>query len=236
MEIIFGIFAHPDDETLVAGTLKKKQAEGAELNMILVTDGQAGSNPDNVADLAQTRLKEWRASGNVIGAARLTALHYGDGQLHNEAVETIVNNISNIIRERLALIAAPATVSLITFDKDGLTGHHDHIVVTQAVIEIFTQLKTQPPAHMQLKELLLYRLTADQAHRGPGTDEYPLTGYEENEIDRLIDVSQFVSIKKKAMQTHTSQINDMSKWIAMGDTLLSQEAFRVVPSTTGQES
>ena len=67
-EVIFGIFAHPDDETLVAGTLMKKGADGAEINLVVVTDGQAGVNPADVANLGTARLQEWQHSAQIIAA------------------------------------------------------------------------------------------------------------------------------------------------------------------------
>ena len=74
-KVIFGIFAHPDDEAFgPAGTLIQEVQNGSELHLITITAGEAGSNPDNYDDLGQIRLEEWRRSGELIGATTMTHL------------------------------------------------------------------------------------------------------------------------------------------------------------------
>lgn len=76
-KVLIGIFAHPDDEAFgPSGTLLKLRDEGWDIHLILLTDGDAGVNVDNVTDLAATRLKEWEASAKLLGAASTHALHY----------------------------------------------------------------------------------------------------------------------------------------------------------------
>ena len=228
MEIIFGIFAHPDDETLVAGTLKQMQAKGAEVNLILITDGQAGTNPHGDNNLGETRLQEWQQSTAIIGARRADALHYSDGQLASDNIQQIVENVCDLVLKRLSLPSEQTSLSFMTFDEDGLTGHSDHIITTQVVRDVSERLKSLLPLNSRVKELLLLRLTTAQAAAGPGTTEYPLTGYTEKEIDRINNVAEFISKKKAAMKAHVSQTSDMTAWMDMGDTLLSVEGFRVI--------
>ncbi|MFZ2494806.1 MAG: PIG-L family deacetylase [Candidatus Saccharimonadales bacterium] len=60
-KVIFGIFAHPDDEAFgPAGTLIQEVQNGSEVHLITLTAGQAGSNPDNHEDPGAIRLKEWK--------------------------------------------------------------------------------------------------------------------------------------------------------------------------------
>lgn len=227
-KIIFGIFAHPDDETLVAGTLMKMAADGAEINLVVVTDGQAGVNPMNVPDLGKARLEEWQHSAEVVGAKTTHALHYQDGQLTNDLLPTIVSDIHDLVLAHLATNTDETEVSFITFDTDGLTGHTDHRLVTDAVMHLFDDLTPHLPPNTSLGQLFCYRLSSEQAAAGPSTPEYPLTGYGESEIDQTFDVNEFSSRKKAAMGCHVSQTADMQKWKQLPEELFGIECFRII--------
>lgn len=227
-QIIFGIFAHPDDETLVAGTLMKKSADGAEINLVVITDGQAGSNPINAPDLGQTRLDEWQHSAEIINAQSTHALHYEDGQLNNRLLSHIESDIKDLVIAHLATMTKEAELSFITFDTDGLTGHPDHQLVTTAVMHVYHDLAPYLPPNVRLGKLLCCRLSNEQAAAGPTTVEFPLAGYPIDEMDQVTDVSDFVSRKKTIMGCHLSQVNDMEKWKQLGDELLGIECFRII--------
>jgi LmbE family N-acetylglucosaminyl deacetylase len=227
-QIIFGIFAHPDDETLVAGTLMKKSADGAEINLVVATDGQAGSNPIDAPDLGQTRLDEWQHSAEIISAQSTHALHYEDGQLNSRLQPAIESDIKDLVIAHLATMNEEAEVSLITFDTDGLTGHSDHCLVTSAVMHVYQDLASLLPPNVRLGKLLCCRLSNEQAAAGPTTVQFPLAGYPIDEMDQVTDVSDFVSRKKAVMSCHLTQVNDMEKWKQLGDELLGIECFRII--------
>lgn len=226
-QIIFGIFAHPDDETLCAGTFMKLVSEGAVLHLVVVTDGQAGANPLGASDLGATRLEEWLHSAQNLGAASTQALHYEDGQLHSDQVNSIEDDLKQLVLSRLATLTEDTSVIFVTFDNDGLTGHRDHQIVTDAVSQAFSALKVTLPAHISLDRLLYYRLSSAQAAAGPSTPEYPLTGYAEDSCDQTVQVDQFIERKKSAMSCHTSQNGDMDKWKQLPRELFGVEYFRV---------
>lgn len=236
MEIVFGIFAHPDDETLVAGTLMKKCADGAEINLVVVTDGQAGGNPMTAPDLGQARLEEWQNAARVINAQTTHALHYADGGLATMQLSDIVETLKQLVLAHLATVTHPAQVSFITFDTDGLTGHQDHVTVTNAVTKLRDDIKMHLPSHISVGDMQYYRLSDEQAAAGPSTDEYPLKGYSIDDMDQVINVSEFVMRKKTVMNCHASQRNDMEKWQQLGDELLCMECFRIQSGSTVQES
>src|SRR6478735_11425136 len=80
--VMIGIFAHPDDESFgPCGTLIKQVQSGTDLHLLLITDGEGGSNPTNAPDLAQIRLDEWNRASELIGATSTAALHFPDGEL-----------------------------------------------------------------------------------------------------------------------------------------------------------
>ena len=57
-KILFGIFAHPDDEAFgpVAALLDEVE-KGTELHLITLTGGENGTNPDNLDNLGEVRLQ-----------------------------------------------------------------------------------------------------------------------------------------------------------------------------------
>ncbi|HEU4830759.1 MAG TPA: PIG-L family deacetylase, partial [Candidatus Saccharimonadales bacterium] len=97
-KIIFGIFAHPDDEAFgPAGTLLLETRAGTELHLVTLTAGDAGTNPDNHTDLGKVRLEEWRKAGQLIGASSMHSLKYKDGQLNNLSMIEVGHEIIDLV-------------------------------------------------------------------------------------------------------------------------------------------
>ena len=124
------VFAHPDDETLGAGsTLAKYAAAGVELYLVTATRGERGWQGDPSADpgpqaLGEIRTAELLAAAQVLGIRNVQFLNYLDGDLDQadpaEAIGRIVTHIRRI---------RPQVV--ITFGPDGSYGHPDHIAISQ---------------------------------------------------------------------------------------------------------
>lgn len=205
-KIIFGIFAHPDDEAFgPSGALLKAVHEGAELHLITLTAGDAGMNPDNVADLGKTRLAEWHRAGELFGAKSMHYLGYSDGQLNNLAMIEIGQKLISIITEALKEAPANAPVEFMTLDLNGLTGHIDHIVAARATCFVFYTLKKEDP---RFTRILFSCLTAEK---------YPLPdigwifrekGRTIDEIDKVVDAREFQSEITAIAKTHVSQRHD----------------------------
>ena len=97
------VFAHPDDETLGAGsTLAKYAAAGVELYLVTATRGERGWQADPSADpgpqaLSEIRTAELLAAAQVLGIRDIQFLNYLDGDLDQadpaEAIGRIVSHI-----------------------------------------------------------------------------------------------------------------------------------------------
>ena len=80
--VLLGIFAHPDDESFgPGGTLARYAAEGAEVHVIIATDGIAGSVEDPVHlethdTLAQRRSTELGYAAVALNLASIWSLPY----------------------------------------------------------------------------------------------------------------------------------------------------------------
>jgi LmbE family N-acetylglucosaminyl deacetylase len=139
-KLIFGIFAHPDDEAFgPAATLLHETKNGAELHLICLTAGESGMNPDGHADLGVVRLDEWRRAGELMGAHEMHHLKYRDGELCNNDYHEIVQEITEIIETTLSKQDSDYEIELMSMDFNGVTGHIDHIVAARVAAYLFYQ-------------------------------------------------------------------------------------------------
>jgi LmbE family N-acetylglucosaminyl deacetylase len=217
-KIIFGIFAHPDDEAfIVAGTLLKETQAGSQVHLICLTDGASGTNPDNdnVANLGEARLEEWRRAGQLLGAASMHYLGYSDGQLNNLALLEVAGKIEAIVHE--LAYDGQTQIEFMAFDFNGLTGHIDHIVASRAAALAFYQLKANDSRFTKL------RLACLPETLYPTTNVdwlYMEAGQTAGEIDETVDARDMRDKILEVIHTHHSQRHDGETMIkTFGDQL-----------------
>jgi LmbE family N-acetylglucosaminyl deacetylase len=217
-KIIFGIFAHPDDEAMgPGGTLLLETRAGAELHLITFTDGNAGTNPDNFEDLGKTRLNEWREAGNLLGATSMHSLDYSDGTLSNLTMIEASTRIIDIVQSVLVNSPDDAEIEFMTLDLNGLTGHIDHIVAARTACLAFYSLKQNDT---RLRRIRLFCLPAATYPKQNTSWIYMEQGRNQEEIDEIIDATSLNSDIVAVIRTHHTQRNDGENIIAqLGDKL-----------------
>jgi LmbE family N-acetylglucosaminyl deacetylase len=124
---IVSIWAHPDDETYLAGGLMAAAAaNGQRVVCVSATEGEHGTD-DPVAwppeRLGRTRRWEAAAAMAVLGVADHRFLGYPDGGMSALDPEEPVARIAALLLE-----VAPDTV--LTFGPDGGTFHPDHQTIS----------------------------------------------------------------------------------------------------------
>ena len=209
-KVLFGIFAHPDDEAFgPSGTLHLEARSGTDVHLILVTGGDAGKNDRGYEDLRDVRLKEWHTSGKLIGASSMHNLGYNDGELSNnlylEIAEKIIDYIDSVTEGHSEYIE----VNLMTFDQNGLSGHIDHIAVSLISTYVFLNLKQSQKENREIKNLLYFCVHASQIPSANTNWIYMPKGRSDKEITRTVDISEVKSQKLKIMRAHESQKEDM---------------------------
>lgn len=145
---LLGVFAHPDDESFGPGaTLARYAAEGANVHVIIATDGIAGSVEESHKleeheILAQVRSAELANAAVALGLTSIWSLPYRDSGMRNtpdndhpdaliqQPIEKLVENLMEYI-ERLQ----PQVI--ITHDPFGGYGHPDHIRCCESVTVAF---------------------------------------------------------------------------------------------------
>ena len=214
-KILFGIFAHPDDEAFgPSGTLLSEVRAGTNVHLITLTAGEAGTNPDDVPDLAETRLAEWRAAGKLIGATSQTFFGYKDGHLDNLAMIEIAARIEAHIIATLEHYPADTVVECMSIDLNGVTGHIDHIVAGRATCLAFYRLKARGVAMKQLR-LACLKDTPENTQW-----LYMEAGRRNDEIGMTVDNREYAATIRAIIAAHHSQRHDGEAHIRQrGDTL-----------------
>jgi mycothiol S-conjugate amidase len=205
-KIIFAVFAHPDDESFgPSGTLLLETQAGTELHLILLTSGDAGTNPDNLEDLGAVRLQEWHAAGKLMGATGMHYLGYKDGQLNNLAMLEASERIIELMAPIIEAAPADAEIELLTNDLNGITGHIDHIVAARTACYVYYTMKQRDPRFTRI------RLTCLPATTMPESNTHWLymeAGRMPDEIGETIDARHLRDELIRIIHTHHTQRGD----------------------------
>jgi len=203
-KLLFGIFAHPDDEAFgPGGALIKAVHDETELHLITLTLGQNGTNPDSSPDLGAVRREEWLKSGQMMGATSQHELGYIDGRLCNIEMLEVAEKIERIVRDTIT--DQDIEVEFMGFDLNGLTGHIDHIVASRALCLAFYHLKQQDDRFTRIRLFCLPR----EQNLEVNTDWiYMEAGRTPEEIGEVIDAREYHDQIIEVMHTHHSQRGD----------------------------
>lgn len=124
---VLAIWAHPDDETYLAGGLFADLRDvGSRVVCVTATRGEAAdpaSGPGERAALAAVRTEELEAALDILGVAEHHWLDHPDGGCANLDPTGPVAQLVTVLEE-----VRPHTV--VTFGPDGFTGHPDHRTVS----------------------------------------------------------------------------------------------------------
>jgi N-acetyl-1-D-myo-inositol-2-amino-2-deoxy-alpha-D-glucopyranoside deacetylase len=201
---VLAVFAHPDDESLLAGgTLAACAAAGRWVAIVSMTRGERG--PGGLSGLGDVREDELQAAARALGVGAAECLDYPDGELggvdEDEAAQTLAR-----------LLERNRPEAVISFSEEGLYWHPDHLAVSRLLTAAFELVSvapewvygaTWPEAHAG-------RLVAVMRARGLETDLWGLEpeafGAPEDSITNLLDVRAFLPAKLAALQSYASQI------------------------------
>jgi len=186
------IFAHPDDESFgPSGTLIKLAKQGQDVYVITATKGQAGqsSNKKITGDLGSHRAQELNKACKIIGINPPILLEFFDGTLNEHQLPLLKKRILDEINK-----IKPEVI--IVYERGGISYHLDHIAVTKAVLSIYDE------GLYKSKKLYYFGLPSSLSKQ---------IGRESTLNDErlaVIDVSDQMPIKIKAMKAHESQEKD----------------------------
>ena len=196
VERAMAIYAHPDDaEFGMAGTVAKWAKAGVEFTYCMVTNGASGSQDP---DMTRERLRDIRAAeqseaAKILGVKNVVFLEFEDGYL--EPTIDVRRAVARQIR-----IHKPDVI--FTMDPTmryggGYVNHPDHIAAGEVVLR---SINPDASTRQMLPELW-------QKERLEPHKPKALFLMAFGAPDTIVDVSDVVDVKIKALLAHRSQID-----------------------------
>jgi LmbE family N-acetylglucosaminyl deacetylase len=202
---VVAVFAHPDDESLLAGgTLAACAAAGMTVGIVSMTRGElglaGGSGAVGEAALGDLRERELIEASDVLGAAWARCLDLPDGELASIDRAAAVD----VVREAIAVRERQV---VLTFSAEGLYWHPDHVATHEIVRSAFPAASIY---ELSWPEGLLSRTVEELRRRGLPADVWGLDphafGVPAETIERELDVSALLEVKLRALRCHASQL------------------------------
>ncbi len=142
---LMAVFAHPDDERIVAPLLARYAREGHRVHLVIATDGSKGVTEHAGIpagdSLAQVRAREARCAADRLGIEPPILLGLEDGGLAS------FPSLGRLREELTRLLGTLRPDALLTIGPEGGTGHPDHRLVGNVVTEVVQSVtETEPPA------------------------------------------------------------------------------------------
>jgi LmbE family N-acetylglucosaminyl deacetylase len=190
---VLAVYAHPDDpDVSCGGTLALWASRGAEVHVVICTNGDKGTTESGVRpdDLARLRAGEMEQSAKVLELAGHHILGHPDGEIDNnpELREQLVRYIRDL-RPQAVLCPDPTAV---LFGEDYLN-HRDHRVTGFATLDALSPAAALPN----------YFPAAGPVHQAAVCF---LSGTLEPTV--WVDVSASIDRKVQAVSCHRSQVED----------------------------
>lgn len=133
------IFAHPDDEIIVAPMIAGLARRGVPVVLALATAGDRGAPPDgSIAAgpaLAAVRIAEAQCSATALGIGPPRFLGFGDGTLGEQTRPTGIR-LTALAKAVRGLIAEVQPRAIISWGPDGGYGHPDHRLISAVTSEV----------------------------------------------------------------------------------------------------
>jgi LmbE family N-acetylglucosaminyl deacetylase len=231
------VFAHPDDDTFAVGGTLALERGRVDYTLIVATSGEAGLISDpalaSAGTLAKVREQEERDALAVLGAedAAVRFLGYPDGGLAEVSRDEIADKVIDVLRE-----VRPAVV--VTFGREGITKHDDHIAIHQVATEAFHQLRAEEGEGRAFQRLLYTALLQSNLDRfwealrkrgvEVGETEGPFMprGVPDHTVTVRVDCRPVVSTKLEALRAHRTQQGEMENFPEdLQPEMLGQECF-----------
>lgn len=202
-KIIAVIVAHPDDEAFgPSGTIAKFAKEGNDVYILCATKGEEGNQhkKEDLRKVHEIREEELLKSAKILGVKRVFFLGFRDGSLSNNLYHQLADSITEVLKRIKAEI-------IITFEHRGVSGHIDHIAVSMISSYVFEHLPAIKTIYYYCSTKKARRLQSK--YRPEGYFIYFPPGYDPEDVDKIIDITDVWKTKIKAMNCHKSQLKDV---------------------------
>lgn len=195
---VLAFFAHPDDETILAGGILALLAQsGFSVHYLSATRGEGGEVGDpplcNREELGKVREQELVCAVQALGGRSLTFLGYIDPTVGpGEQLFGYTDNLTMLAGQVATSISQYQPVAILTHGSDGEYGHPAHILTHNAARVVVESLGTSAP--------LLYTVMADF----PTAPRKRLVN-RSDPAHLVINITPSLEQKQKAALCHRSQ-------------------------------
>ena len=195
-ERVLVVVAHPDDaETGAGGTIATLVRQGARVTYVIVTSGTTGSSDRAMTPerLARIRETEQRNAARALGVAHVEFLGYKDGDVADtrDLRRDITREIRKWRPDRVIAQNPRRTLNL-------FASHRDHRVTGGVVLDCVYPLARD---HLAFPELL----PEYEPHR---VREIYIVKWQEEDHQLVVDISETMDAKLRAIACHRSQFPD----------------------------
>jgi LmbE family N-acetylglucosaminyl deacetylase len=229
---LMAVHAHPDDESSsTGGVLARYAAEGVRTVVVTCTNGELGDGPGGVKPgaeghdrqaVAATRRAELDAACAILAVGHLERLGYHDSGMpeweYKDWPEAFCNAPLDDAAARLATLFEQYRPDVVvTYDDEGSYNHPDHVQasrVTMAAVERTGIPKKAYFTAMRRSDWEGFRkVLVDLGVEIPEAPEPDPEWIErmdalEARISTTVDTIPFVTLKRRALSTHASQIEE----------------------------
>ena len=190
------IYAHPDDaEFGLAGTMAKLAKAGVEITYCMITNGASGSDDPTMTreKLRDTRYAEQRAAAKILGVKHCVFLGYEDGYLYPTLeVRRDVARQVRIARPDIIFTMDPTFRVADNF----YVNHPDHIAAGEVALRT---INPDASTRNMFPELWLEEHLEPHKPKALFLQAFGAEG-------TVIDISDVLAIKTKALLAHKSQL------------------------------
>lgn len=196
--VVLGVAAHPDDLDFGAsGTFAKWARQGAECYYLICTDGSKGSDDPQMSEkkLVKMRQEEQIEAGKIIGLKKVFFLDHKDTELVADlSLKKEIVRYIRMLKPDIVVILDP---TIVYYKALGVINHTDHRAAGMAALDAVYPMARD---RLTFKELEKDKLMPHKV------SELYLMNFEQG--DKIVNITDTIDIKVKALRAHKSQIND----------------------------
>jgi N-acetyl-1-D-myo-inositol-2-amino-2-deoxy-alpha-D-glucopyranoside deacetylase len=242
------VHAHPDDESMsTGGTMARLVAEGIRVDIVTCTDGAEGEIHDPTLDpeearprLAAIRAAELACSIDALGGGVIH--HYLLGYRDSGMMGTDANehpgcfwkaDLTEAARRLAEIVKAARPAAIVSYDENGNYGHPDHINAARIArdtyrasagieweVSRFYEIAWLRERWVALMGAMKERGIALPWDAGESEESGSLDfGRPDGEVTTRVDVSGHLDAKRRSMDCHKTQRQDLGWLLDLPDDL-----------------
>jgi N-acetyl-1-D-myo-inositol-2-amino-2-deoxy-alpha-D-glucopyranoside deacetylase len=196
------VVAHPDDETFGCGLLLAyAAARGVETTVACATRGELGEIAPGLdverAQLGAVRHVELRAAAKEFGVTHVVMFDWIDSGVDGDPAPgslcaANLDEVSAVVANLIEEVQPNVVVAL-----DASDGHRDHAKIRDATLDALARTQHRP------SETYLWCLARSLM---TAFTNVPTLGTRDDEITMMIDTSEFLEQRWRAIRRHASQV------------------------------